>query len=59
MRLCSVHPGVTVDEVVAATAFELAVNGDVPTTRLPTADELELIRTVIDPRDARSTEVPG
>jgi hypothetical protein len=59
MRLRSVHPGVTVDDVAAATAFELAVDGDVPTTRLPTGEELELIRSVIDPRDARSAEVPG
>jgi acyl CoA:acetate/3-ketoacid CoA transferase beta subunit len=57
MRLVSVHPGVTVDEVARATGFELAVDGDVPPTRLPTAEELELIRTVIDPRDARSSEV--
>jgi hypothetical protein len=57
MRLVSVHPGVTVDEVTRATGFELAIDGDVPQTRLPTAEELELIRTVIDPRDARSSEV--
>ena len=30
MRLRSVHPGVTVDDVVAATGFELAIAGDVP-----------------------------
>ena len=28
MRLRSVHPGVTVDEVVAATGFELAIAAD-------------------------------
>ena len=53
MRLRSVHPGVTVDEVVAATGFELVVPDDVPETRLPTADELELIREVIDPDGTR------
>ncbi|MDT5024976.1 MAG: hypothetical protein QOE61_1402 [Micromonosporaceae bacterium] len=57
MRLASVHPGVTVDQVVAATGFELVVPDDVATTRLPTAEELELIRTVIDPRQTRKTEV--
>jgi acyl CoA:acetate/3-ketoacid CoA transferase beta subunit len=57
MRLASVHPGVTVDEVVAATGFALAVDRDVPQTRLPTAEELELIRTVIDPRNLCATEV--
>jgi len=59
MRLRSVHPGVTVDEVRVATGFELVVDGEAPTTRLPTAEELELIRTIIDPRDTRSAEVPG
>ncbi|MFL6205581.1 MAG: CoA-transferase subunit beta [Acidimicrobiales bacterium] len=58
MRIRSVHPGVTVDEVQAATGFELAVPDDVPTSRLPTPDELELIDTVIDPTGLRFTEVP-
>jgi hypothetical protein len=58
MRLASVHPGVTVDEVVAATGFDLMVPAEVPVTRLPTADELELIREVIDPDGAREREVP-
>ena len=59
MRLVSVHPGCTVADVVAATAFDLEIPDDVPATRLPTDDELRLIRTVIDPRDLRSSEVPG
>jgi len=59
MRLVSVHPGVTVDDVRAATGFELAVDGDVPTTRLPSEEELRLIREVIDPGDARRGEVAG
>jgi acyl CoA:acetate/3-ketoacid CoA transferase beta subunit len=59
MRLRSVHPGVMVDEVVAATGFELLVPGDVPESRLPTDEELRLIRDVIDPNDLRSAEVPA
>ncbi|MGH9228090.1 MAG: CoA-transferase subunit beta [Acidimicrobiales bacterium] len=58
MRLRSVHPGVTVDAVAAATGFELMVPADVPESRLPTAEELELIREVIDPEGAREREVP-
>jgi acyl CoA:acetate/3-ketoacid CoA transferase beta subunit len=58
MRLVSVHPGVSVDEVVASTGFELAVDGDVPRTRMPTPEELKLIRSVIDPDKARDREVP-
>jgi acyl CoA:acetate/3-ketoacid CoA transferase beta subunit len=57
MRLVSVHPGVSVDEVVRATGFDLAIDGEVPLTRRPTAEELRLIRTVIDPQDWRSREV--
>ena len=59
MRLRSVHPGVTVDEVVAATGFELAIAGDVPESRLPTDDELRLIREVIDPNGLGEQEVPA
>jgi hypothetical protein len=59
MRLRSLHPGVTVDEVVAATGFELVIPDDVPESRFPTDDELRLIRDAIDPKDLRSKEVPG
>jgi acyl CoA:acetate/3-ketoacid CoA transferase beta subunit len=57
MRLRSVHPGVTVDEVVAATGFELVVPDDVPETRLPTDEELRVIRDVLDPDALREAEV--
>lgn len=57
LRLVSVHPGVTVDDVVAATGFELTMPDAVPETRTPTAEELELIRTVLDPRNLRDREV--
>ena len=59
MRLRSVHPGVTVDEIVAATGFELVVPSSVPDTRAPTPDELALIREVIDPHGLRDQEVPN
>jgi acyl CoA:acetate/3-ketoacid CoA transferase beta subunit len=58
MRLRSVHPGVTVDEVVAATGFALAVDTDVPETRAPTAEELEVMAR-LDPRGLRAQEVPA
>lgn len=57
MRLASVHPGVTVDQVVEATGFELAMDGEVPITRPPEIDELEAIREQIDPRGLRNREV--
>ncbi|MFJ7069360.1 CoA-transferase subunit beta [Streptomyces sp. NPDC101115] len=57
MRLASVHPGVSVDEVRAATGFELATDGEVPYTREPSAEELRLIREVVDPGGLRDREV--
>ena len=56
LRLRSVHPGVSLDAVLAATPFELAVPEDVPASRLPTAEELHLIREVIDPKGIRKHE---
>jgi acyl CoA:acetate/3-ketoacid CoA transferase beta subunit len=58
MRLRSVHPGVAVDDVVAATGFELVVPDDVPVSREPTDDELRLLYEVIDPKGLRTKEVP-
>ncbi|HET6859883.1 MAG TPA: CoA-transferase [Streptomyces sp.] len=57
MRLASLHPGVTVDDVRKATGFALAVPADVPLTREPTPAELRLIREVIDPGGLREREV--
>lgn len=56
MRLVSTHPGVTVEQVVDATTFALVIDGDIPTTRLPTEAELEMLRSVIDPKGARKAE---
>ncbi len=59
VRLLSVHPGVTVDEVREATGFglEIDADADVPETRSPTTEELTLIREVLDPRTLRDREV--
>lgn len=57
MRLRSIHPGVTVEQVLEATGFELVVADDLDETRQPTDEELRLIREVIDPNDLRKTEV--
>jgi acyl CoA:acetate/3-ketoacid CoA transferase beta subunit len=58
MRLRSVHPGVTVDDVLAASGCAIHRDGEVPETRLPTLEELVLIREVLDPRGFREREVP-
>ena len=59
MRLRSVHPGVTVDEVADSTGFGLVIPDDVPQTRLPAAEELRVMREVLDPKGLREREVPS
>jgi glutaconate CoA-transferase subunit B len=49
MRLVAVHPGVTVDQVRAATGWDLRIADDLGTTPEPTAEELRLIREELDP----------
>lgn len=56
-RLCSVHPGVSVEEVIQKTGFPLLVPADIRQTRSPTDEELRLIRDVIDPSGMRFKEV--
>jgi acyl CoA:acetate/3-ketoacid CoA transferase beta subunit len=57
MRLRSVHPGITVSDVADATGFILAAPLQVPQTRLPTAEELVLIREHLDPDSHRDQEL--
>jgi acyl CoA:acetate/3-ketoacid CoA transferase beta subunit len=60
MRIRSVHPGVTAEEIASSTGFELAM-GERDTalaeTRLPTPEELELIRGYLDPAGSRDKEI--
>jgi glutaconate CoA-transferase, subunit B len=44
MRLVSVHPNVTIEQVQAATGFELIVPAEVRTTTPPSPTELRLLR---------------
>jgi len=46
--LKSVHPGVTVQQVVDNTGFELIVPPNVPETEGPTPEELKTLRERID-----------
>lgn len=59
MRVVSLHPGVTLGEVQEATSFPIHFDGTPTTTRLPSEHELKLIRSHIDPRNLRYTEVPN
>jgi acyl CoA:acetate/3-ketoacid CoA transferase beta subunit len=57
MRLRSFHPGVRVEDIVAATGFALTIPETVAETRLPTPEELDTIRVVLDPGSLRDREV--
>ncbi|MFI5296594.1 MAG: CoA-transferase subunit beta [Polyangiales bacterium] len=59
MRLRSLHPGVSLDDVIANTGFSLVVPESISTTRAPTEDELGLIRSVIDPKGLGKRELKG
>jgi acyl CoA:acetate/3-ketoacid CoA transferase beta subunit len=59
VRLLTVHPDVTVEEVKEATGFELSVDGPVGTTREPSYSELVIIREMLDPKKLREREVPS
>lgn len=48
MRLQSLHPGVSLEQVREATGFELAVPAEVPVTAEPTTAQLRLLRERID-----------
>jgi glutaconate CoA-transferase subunit B len=47
--LASYHPGHTIEEIIDATPWDLKVADDVQETAPPTAEELRIIREVIDP----------
>ncbi|MBS9375238.1 CoA-transferase subunit beta [Rhodococcus sp. B50] len=48
LELTSIHRGVTVDEVRAATGWDLKVSDDLTRTEDPTAEEIDLLRNEID-----------
>jgi acyl CoA:acetate/3-ketoacid CoA transferase beta subunit len=57
MRLRSVHPGVSVDDVLAATGFPLTAPSPVPATREPTPAEMKIIGERLDPDGLREREI--
>lgn len=63
MRLSSVHPGRTVEQVIERTGFALEIPAEVPLTEPPSAEDLDLIRTRIDPSrkwlNAQITQEPA
>ena len=59
MRALSLHPGVTAAEVAENTSFEVAGLDSAAVTREPTAEELRIIREVLDPKSLRDREIPA
>ena len=49
MRLIATHPGISIDDVIKATGFELIIADDVETTIPPTEEDLRILHEVIDP----------
>ena len=49
LMILSIHPGVTLEEVRATMGFAPLVPDHIPATEPPTAEQLRLIREVIDP----------
>ena len=56
VRLVSLHPGITAEQVVESTGFEINVPDNIPTTAAPTAEQLAII-SELDPRDFRSKQL--
>jgi len=50
MRVISLHPGVTLEQVKENTGFELLVKEPLATTKEPTAEMLKILREDVDPQ---------
>lgn len=55
-RLLRLNPGVTVEEVISNTGFEVVVPERVEQSPAPTAEELRVLREVVDPHGTRQLE---
>jgi glutaconate CoA-transferase subunit B len=58
MRVKSIHPGVTLEQIRDATAFDLVVDGQPPITQMPLPHELQLLRSKVDTRGTLRRKFP-
>ncbi len=56
MRLVSLHPGVTLNEIRENTGFELMIADKIEETRPPSQEEIDLLNEKIDPYGIRMLE---
>jgi len=56
IRVRSLHPGVSFDQVLAATGFPLLKSAELDTTPLPSEEQLAIIRR-LDPHNLRATVI--
>ena len=54
LQLISLHPGVSVDDVISNTGFDVIIKSEEVTT-MPSDQELALIREVLDPQGIRNS----
>ncbi len=59
MRLTTVHPDITIEQVQKKTGFPLEIAPDVHETPEPTPEEIRLLREEIDPLGVRKLEMLG
>ena len=56
LQLRSLHPGVTVEQVLENTGFEIHVPENVPVTAAPTQEQMDIIAQ-LDPQNWRATQI--
>jgi len=56
MRLESVHPGVSVNEIQENTGFPLIIPEKIAETEMPTIEQIKLIREKLDPMNMRDLD---
>lgn len=59
MKLQSIHPGVSIEQVKESTGFDLMINKNLKETKPPTVEEIKLLREEVDPLSIRKLEVLG
>ncbi len=58
LRLVSLHPGISIDQVLENTGFEIHVPENIATTPAPSEEQLQLIRQ-LDPENWRAKQLKG